>query len=187
MAGWLPEGRALEGWALLFFACSFGGWLWENALAALQWGHGRGRGFLRGPLLPIYGLGALVVLAGTRPVRGNPAGVFWLGMGLAVLLEYLSGAALERLLGKRYWDYTGWPFSLNGYVCLPAALFWGLLSVGLAVLGPPLAGWLAELPGRRAVLAALLAAFTADLAASLADALAEHRKNRPHKEGPGGV
>ena len=158
MAGWGPWG-----WATLFFLCSFGGWLWESAYATLQARRWVNRGFLRGPLLPIYGLGAVAVLAATGPVQGSPALVFGVGMGLAALLEYLSGAALYRLLGRRYWDYTGWPLNMGGYVCLPSALCWGFFSVGLVRMGPPLTLRLLELPGQRAALGLLGAAALADL------------------------
>lgn len=87
------------------------------------------RGFLHGPLIPIYGFGAVTVLVVVIPVREHLVMVYFLGMAAATLLEYVTGAAMERLFKVRYWDYSDKPMNLHGYICLVSSLAWGAFSV----------------------------------------------------------
>lgn len=93
------------------------------------------RGFIRGPFLPIYGSGAIVVLIFTLPFRSEAGLVFLVGMASATLLEYFTGAAMEKMFHVRYWDYSGKPFNLNGHICLVSSLAWGVFSVILTLYG----------------------------------------------------
>ena len=65
------------------------------------------RGFLKGPFLPIYGSGALCVLAAVLPVWEDPVKTFFVGMAAATVLEYVTGAVMERIFRVRYWDLHG--------------------------------------------------------------------------------
>lgn len=87
------------------------------------------RGFLHGPLIPIYGFGAVTVLLVVIPVGEHLVMVYFLGMAAATLLEYVTGAAMERLFKVRYWDYSDKPMNLHGYICLVSSLAWGAFSV----------------------------------------------------------
>ena len=84
---------------------------------------------MHGPMLPLYGSGAVVILVSTIEVRENSVLVFLMGMAGATILEYFTGAAMEKLFHVRYWDYTKTKFNLNGYICLGASLCWGCFSV----------------------------------------------------------
>lgn len=89
------------------------------------------RGFLNGPFLPIYGFGAIAILWATLPVRNSIALIYLFGMLSATILEYVTGAAMERLFRVRYWDYSKHKFNLNGHICLGVSLGWGLFAVFL--------------------------------------------------------
>lgn len=91
------------------------------------------RGFLHGPFLPIYGSGAVTVLIFTLHFRGEAWLVFLAGMASATLLEYFTGAAMEKLFHVRYWDYSKKRFNLNGHICALSSLAWGVFSVLLTV------------------------------------------------------
>jgi uncharacterized membrane protein len=93
------------------------------------------RGFMKGPFLPIYGSGAIVVLIFTLPFRTNGGLVFVVGMASATLLEYCTGVAMEKMFHVRYWDYSNQPFNLNGHICLTSSLAWGVFSVILTLYG----------------------------------------------------
>lgn len=93
------------------------------------------RGFMRGPFLPIYGSGAVVVLIFTLPFRTDAGLVFIVGMASATLLEYFTGAAMEKLFHVRYWDYSSQRLNLNGYICVTSSLAWGVFSVLLTRYG----------------------------------------------------
>lgn len=93
------------------------------------------RGFMRGPFLPIYGSGAIVVLIFTLPFRTNAVLVFFAGMISATILEYFTGAAMEKLFHMRYWDYSNQRLNLNGHICVTSSLAWGAFSVVLTLYG----------------------------------------------------
>ena len=87
------------------------------------------RGFLYGPILPIYGSGAICILIVTIPVRGNIPAMCVVGMVSATVLEYITGYVMERLFKVRYWDYTGKFLNVHGYICLMSTLCWGVMTV----------------------------------------------------------
>lgn len=161
-------------WVLFFFLYSFLGWIWESSFVSIREHRWVNRGFLHGPLLPIYGFGAVSILLFTLPVAQNPLLIFLMGMTGATLLEYITGYAMERMFHVRYWDYSMYRWNLNGYICLPASLCWGVFSLAMVkLIHPLLGGWTASLPETLAVPAALTLAglTTADMFVSLREAV----------------
>lgn len=124
-------------WILCFFFYSFAGWIWESGYVSLRERHWVNRGFLHGPALPIYGFGAILVLWLTLPLREHLGWVYVLGMVGASLLEFFTGAVMERLFHVRYWDYSNVPGNIQGHICLPVSLLWGVFSVVLVRFGHP--------------------------------------------------
>lgn len=116
-------------WITFFFLYSFMGWLWESAYVSVRERKPVNRGFLRLPLLPLYGFGALSILALSLPFRGNAAAQFFAGMFAATILEYFTGWAMEKLFRMRYWDYSRMKLNLNGYICAAASLLWGVFTL----------------------------------------------------------
>ena len=138
---------SLSQWLLFFFFYCFCGWVWESCYVSAKRRQWVNRGFLHGPMLPIYGTGAIIILLATIPVRENPALVFLLGMLAATALEYVTGAAMEALFKVRYWDYSQQPFNLGGHICLTCSLAWGAFSVLLVrFLHPPVESLVLRLP-----------------------------------------
>lgn len=123
------ENYGLSQWVIFFFLYSFIGWVWESCYVSVRKHRWVNRGFMNGPFLPLYGSGALVILVSTMGVRDNVALIFIMGLAGATVLEYFTGAAMERLFRVRYWDYSRQKFNLNGYICLTSSLCWGLFSV----------------------------------------------------------
>ena len=165
---------SLSQWLLFFFFYCFCGWVWESCYVSAKRRQWVNRGFLHGPMLPIYGTGAIIILLATIPVRENPALVFLLGMLAATALEYVTGAAMEALFKVRYWDYSGKPFNLNGHICLTCSLAWGAFSVLLVkVLHPPFENLVLRLPAflTDALACALTVYFTADTVRSFQAAM----------------
>ena len=119
----------LTQWLLFFFIYSFIGWIWESCYVSARKRQWVNRGFLHGPMLPIYGSGALVILISTIGVRENPWLIFLFGMLAATVLEYITGAAMEKLFHVRSWDYSRQKLNLNGYICASSSLCWGAFSV----------------------------------------------------------
>ena len=91
----------LSQWLLFFFLYSFFGWIWESCYVSLRKHRWVNRGFMHGPMLPLYGLGAVSVLIITLPVRDNLPLVFIMGMIGATLLEFFTGMVMESLFHVR--------------------------------------------------------------------------------------
>jgi uncharacterized membrane protein len=113
-------------YVLLFFALSFIGWLWEVALFFFTDHAFINRGVYRGPYLPIYGVGGLLLVFCLRRFRKNPLLVFLLSALACSVLEYLTSYFLELRWGIRWWDYSEHFLNLNGRVCLLGATVFGL-------------------------------------------------------------
>lgn len=124
---------------LLFFTVSVSGYVWETALYFFMSGTFTNRGFFHGPWLPIYGLGAVLLacLFEKLPARlkNRLPVLFFLSALVCTATEYVLGLYLEIRRHMRYWDYTGWPLSIGGKVCLISFLFFGFG-------GPLLERWL---------------------------------------------
>lgn len=134
-------------WVLLFFFYCFCGWVWESCYVSACQRHWVNRGFLQGPLLPIYGSGAIIILFVTLPVQDDLKLVWLLGMLAATALEYVTGAVMEKLFKVRYWDYSQHKFQLNGHICLSSSIAWGFFSILLVrFLHPPVARLLGRVP-----------------------------------------
>lgn len=135
------------GLILLFFAYSFLGWCCECLYCALGSGKLVNRGFLNGPLCPVYGFGALTVLFCLAPVSESPILVFLWGMLVTSLLEYLTAWLLETIFHAKWWDYSSYRFNLHGRVCLRNSILFGLLSVATVFwINPAVSGRIARLP-----------------------------------------
>ena len=116
-------------WLIFFcFYCVFG-WCFESAYVSLVSRRPVNRGFLKGPWLPLYGSGAVVVLWMTLPFRTNPFMVYLVGALGATALEYVTGEAMVHLFKVRYWDYSNQKFQYKGHICLSSSIVWGFLSL----------------------------------------------------------
>ena len=154
----------------IFFVYAFLGWCAEVSYAALHTGRFVNRGFLNGPVCPIYGFGMAAVLWILRPLMGNTVLLFLGSVVLTSLLEWLTGLVLEKLFHQRWWNYSGEPFNLGGYICLRFSLYWGLACLFvLKIIHPTVLWGVRAVP--RSVGWVLLAVFAAAMAADLAAAV----------------
>lgn len=161
-------------WALLFYFYCLCGWVWESCYVSLCQRRWVNRGFLHGPLLPIYGSGAILILFAVIPVADDLRLVWLFGMAAATVLEYVTGAAMERIFKVRYWDYSAQRFNLNGHICLTSSIAWGFFSILLVrFIHPPIGRLLSRVPALVVDPAALAltALFTADVVCSVQAAL----------------
>ncbi len=147
----------LSQWLIFFFIYSFIGWIWESCYVSARKRHWVNRGFLHGPMLPIYGSGAIVILVSTIGVREYPWLIFFFGLIAATALEYVTGAVMERMFHVRYWDYSNQKFNLNGYICVSSSLCWGVFSVLLVrVVHVPIERAVLDIPLIAADIAAMV-------------------------------
>lgn len=114
---------------LYFVIYSFFGYIWEVCYVSFRQKKLCNRGFLHGPVLPIYGFGAIAIIGMTTPFKDNLLQVFLVGCVGATTLEYLTGEGMLRLFKVRYWDYSNAFANVKGYICLKASLTWGVFSI----------------------------------------------------------
>ena len=145
---------------LYFIIYSFLGWCCETVYCSILQKKFVNRGFLYGPLCPIYGCGALLVLYLLRDVRASILPLFLSGMVVTTILEYLTSVLLEKLFHMKWWDYSAMPFNINGRVCLLNSCEFGALSVFVVmVLHPAVTRLVGRIPGPvQLLLAGLLSA-----------------------------
>ena len=126
-------------WLLFFYIYCFLGWCFESTYVSLKKRKFVNRGFMKGPFLPIYGSGAIVVLFVTIPLRGTNILVFLGGALAATILELVTGICMEALFKVRYWDYSNQKFNFMGHICLSSTIAWGFLSIAMVnVLHKPI-------------------------------------------------
>lgn len=116
-------------WLTFFYIYCFFGWIFESTYVSLKQGRFVNRGFLRLPLLPLYGTGAVMMLWVSLPVKNNLFLVYISGVIAATILEYVTGYAMERLFKMKYWDYSNQRFNIHGYICLSSSIAWGFLTI----------------------------------------------------------
>lgn len=123
----------------LFFIYAFLGWCAEVSYHAVVTGKFINRGFLNGPVCPVYGIGALSVLFLLKPFQENLFLLFLFSVILTSVLEFLVGFLLEKIFHARWWDYSEEPFHLGPYLCLKFSLMWGFACVFVIKFLQPLA------------------------------------------------
>lgn len=154
-------------WVWNFTLYSFLGFLLEVAFAKATGGRAQRKCLRVLPLCPVYGLGACLILLLPPAVKTHPLTLFTLGAAAATAAEYVMAAFYEDALGVSFWDYRALPGNLQGRVCLPFSLAWGLLALPLVYwVHPALSSWLAAIPAP--VTWAALATLLADAALSTA-------------------
>ncbi len=123
----------MKEWLFLFYFYCFLGWCVESTWVSLKQKppHFVNRGFIRGPFLPLYGSGAIMMLVVSAPFQDNLLFTYIAGCVGATVLEYVTGVTMEALFKVRYWDYSEQPFNFQGQVCLGTTLAWGLLTIGM--------------------------------------------------------
>jgi uncharacterized membrane protein len=127
----LVEVLTMEGAAAILFyftIYSFIGWLLENSYNYMTKREFFKENFLFGPFKPMYGI-APVLLVYFTPRHSHLAYVLLLCFLIPTIIEYISGALLQKLFQRQWWDYSNTPLQLHGHVCLPFSICWGFLSL----------------------------------------------------------
>lgn len=135
---------------MMFYLFAFAGWIYECTFVFLRDRKPINRGFLIGPVLPLYGFGAVAVYLLLRPFCGIPTLLYFMGMVVATVLEYVTGWVLERCFHTKWWDYSEEPYNFQGRVALIPSLFWGVLSLVMFDFLLPIANAVIESIPRRA-------------------------------------
>lgn len=155
---------------LYFIAYSFLGWVMETTYCSVLERRFVARGFLYGPICPIYGVGVLMMICWFAPFVGNPVVFYLVATVCMSAWEYLVGWFLETTTHIKYWDYSMYKFNLHGRICLWVCLMWGVLAYAVIFWVHPLvAGLLAVVPtvALHAAALVLLVLLVGDTAATI--------------------
>lgn len=161
-------------WLLVFYLYCMLGWCFESTVVSVGQRRLVNRGFLRGPMLPIYGFGAVILLHVSLPLKQHPVWLYLASMIAATVFEYIVGVVMERIFKVKYWDYSKQRFQFQGYVCLRSSLCWGFLGLILtSVIHPPIEKLVLGLPFIGLIVIDVLfsAAFISDVIVSVRSAL----------------
>ena len=121
-----------------FLIYSFIGWVTEVIYHAVTLGKIMNRGFLNGPVCPVYGFGMTAVLfVFSKVPADNPLVIFIIGVILTTTIELVAGWALYTFFHARWWDYSSMPLNLNGYICPAFSIIWGLAVLAVVRIAHP--------------------------------------------------
>ncbi|MBR0403546.1 putative ABC transporter permease [Candidatus Saccharibacteria bacterium] len=132
--------KVMATWFLYYVFYSVAGYLLElthltNPKKAFE-----NRGFLFGPYCPIYGLGAIIIIAATKEVSMNPIFTYFISMFVCTTLEYITSFLMEKIFNMRWWDYSKMPYNLNGRICLKNSLLFGIGGMVIVYMTQPVVG-----------------------------------------------
>ena len=176
--------------AWVIFIYSFLGWCAEVVFAACRRGIFVNRGFLNGPVCPIYGFGVALVLGLLEPVKSSFLLLFFGSMLLTTALEFIIGFIMESFFHDKWWDYSNNPFNIKGYVCLEFSIIWGIACVLVVdVIHPMIYALIKKLstPVGIWVMVALLALLVFDAILTLAEMLKLNKRFKAITELEGAI
>ena len=118
----------ISSYFLLFIIYSNLGWLMEVTLKSIELKKFINRGFLIGPICPIYGYGCLLIIILLKNFTSNIVLLFFSSVIICSILEYLTSYIMEKLFKARWWDYSRRKYNINGRICLNTMIPFGLLG-----------------------------------------------------------
>lgn len=131
----------------MFYIYAFMGWILEVIYYGIDEGHFVNRGFLNGPLCPVYGIGFYGVLLILEKIKFNFFLLFFGSMVICTFVEFWAGYILYKLFKLRWWDYRDEKLNLWGFICPKFSLYWGIAcSMGVYVIHPSVLWVLHRIP-----------------------------------------
>lgn len=114
---------------MYFLLFSFLGWLLETFYSIYELGHFTKRGFLYGPICPIYGFGALILILFFSKYKRKNIKLFIYAAIIFSFFEYIVGYGMDALFATKWWDYTNEFFNLNGRISIFYSFIWGIAAI----------------------------------------------------------
>lgn len=131
----------------MFFIYSVIGWIVEVCYYGITEGKFINRGFLFGPMCPVYGIGFYGVIWFFLPLRDNFPALFFGSAIICTIVELLAGVILYSIFHLRWWDYSDYKFNFKGFICVRFTIYWGIAcSLGIHVLHPAVYSFINFLP-----------------------------------------
>lgn len=115
---------------LVFIIYSMIGWICECIYVGVFIEHKFiNRGFLKGPICPVYGCGGLAVVMLPQEIRDSWIPLFICTMVMCSIIEYITGWYLEHTFHMKWWDYSNYKFNIKGRVCLLNSVLFGFMGL----------------------------------------------------------
>lgn len=119
----------IEQYFILFAVYAVGGWIIEEIHCSIKEKRIVDRGFLIGPVCPIYGFGGLLITILLTPFIDHPVTLFCMGIIVCAVLEYFTSFLMEKIFNARWWDYSNEKLNLNGRICIRTLIPFGIFGV----------------------------------------------------------
>jgi len=156
------------------FLYSVMGWIWESSYVSMKEKRLVNRGFVTGPVCTIYGVGAVSVYLILRPLEGKPLLLYFGGVLVATILEYVTAVIMEKMFHTSWWDYSHKKFNFQGRICLGSSVAWGFFTLIMFEILQPfvemLVGLASEKQGK-AILTVTMILYAADFGFAMATAM----------------
>lgn len=144
---------------MLFLIYSVAGWIIETIFCTIDQKHFADRGFLIGPICPIYGFGGVLITLFLTKYLSDPITLFIMAVVICSILEYLTSYFMEKLFNTRWWDYSDKRFNINGRICLSTAACFGFLGfILLYFVNPFLVALLSKIPDNILIIVSIILA-----------------------------
>ncbi len=112
-----------------FLIYSILGWVMESVFRSVMEKRIINTGFLKGPICPIYGFGAIIMITILKNLENNIILLFIISLIILTIWEYIVGVLLEKIFHTKYWDYSDHKINFQGRICLSNSIYWGILGV----------------------------------------------------------
>lgn len=116
----------ITNYIIIFFIFAFIGYLWEITIKLLDTKTLVNTGTMHGPWLPIYGIGAIIIILILKKFKKNTLKIFITSALSCSIIEYITSMYLEITKGLKYWDYHNYPLNINGRTSVESALLFGI-------------------------------------------------------------
>jgi len=127
----------IEMYILLFFIYAICGWIMETTMISIQNKKFVNRGFLIGPICPIYGYGVVLISVLLKKYQDDAIITFFMSIIICGFLEYFTSFFMEKIFNARWWDYSERKFNINGRICLTNLVLFGIASIIIVYITNP--------------------------------------------------
>lgn len=127
----------MKKYILIFFIYAIAGWVMESTMISIKNKKFVNRGFLIGPICPIYGYGVVLVTILLKKYQDDIIATFFMSIIICGVLEYLTSFFMEKIFNARWWDYSKRKFNINGRICLENLILFGIASCFIVYIVNP--------------------------------------------------
>lgn len=127
----------MKKYILIFFIYAIAGWIMESTMISIKNKKFVNRGFLIGPICPIYGYGVVLITVLLKKYQDDIVVTFFMSIIICGVLEYLTSFFMEKIFNARWWDYSKRKFNINGRICLENLVLFGIASCFIVYIVNP--------------------------------------------------